>query len=167
MRALLASLLLLGELVVARPLPSQQASELQEATATCSFENDKQMSVQYLRSSASERLPVGKVWTPGNSSIFLYTQTDLSLANTPIPVGAYSLFIIPGKDNWTLVVNRNVTPGSKYDEKQDLVRAPMEIGQLSAAEKEFAVSFGRMAARQCSMRLYYGKTGAFVDFTEK
>ena len=99
--------------------------------------------------------------------MLLFTQAELTLAKTAIPVGAYSMFVIPGKNSWTLIVNKNVTAGSKYDETQDLVRAPMETGQLSSPEKEFSVIFGHMAAKQCSMRFYYGKTGAWTEFMEK
>ena len=36
------------------------------------------------------------------------------------------MYLIPGEDEWTLVINKNVTAGSKYDEGDDLVRAPMQ-----------------------------------------
>ena len=45
--------------------------------------------------------------------MIIFTQTRLTLGNSEIPEGAYSLYVIPEKQNWTLVVNRNVTAGSK------------------------------------------------------
>jgi hypothetical protein len=89
------------------------------------------------------------------------------LGNSEIPVGAYSLYVIPEEETWTLVVNKNVTAGSKYDEKQDLARAPMEIGQIDSPAKQPQILFGHTGAKQCNMRLYYETTGAWVEFKEE
>ena len=134
---------------------------------TCDFDDEKQIGVQYAHATVNDKPPYGKVWSPGNTPMLLFTQAELTVANVSIPVGAYSMFVIPGKNSWTLVVNKNVTPGSKYDETQDLVRAPMETGQLSNPESEFSVIFGHIAPKQCSIRFYYGKTGTWTEFMEK
>ena len=97
----------------------------------------------------------------------LFTQTALTLGNSQIPEGAYSLYVIPEKENWTLVVNKNVAAGSKYDEKQDLVRAPMQSGEIDNPLKQPKVVFAHVAPKQCNMRLYYEKTGAWVEFKER
>jgi len=52
------------------------------------------------------------------------------------------VYVIPEKHSWTLVVNKNVTAGSKYDEKQDLVRAPMQLGETDNPVKPPEVAFG-------------------------
>lgn len=165
MRLLVIFSMLLAELVVAAPLLAQQNDNSQ--TTTCSFDDEKQISVQYNAVSASDKLPNGKVWAPNGSPLLLFTQTPVTLGNTEIPVGAYSMFVIPGKENWTLIVNKNVTPGSKYDESQDLARVQMDIGQLGNPEKQLSVVFGHSGPKQCSMRIYYGKIGTWADFHEK
>jgi hypothetical protein len=43
----------------------------------------------------------------------------------------------------------------------------MEMGQLSQTEKHLGVYFGRLGARQCNMRIYYGKTGLWSELKEK
>jgi hypothetical protein len=83
------------------------------------------------------------------------------------PDGAYSLYVIPEKQSWTLVVNRNVTPGSKYDEKQDLVRVPMQIGEVEDTFEQPQVAFAQVGPKQCNMRLYYEKVGTWAEFREK
>jgi hypothetical protein len=97
----------------------------------------------------------------------LFAQTALTLGGSPIPTGAYNVFAIPGRNNWTLVVNKNVTAGSKYDEKDNIAKAQMDLGSLGEAEKDVRVSFAHSGPKQCSMRIDYGKTGAFVDFKEQ
>lgn len=168
MRVLAICLVFASQL--AHPSVGQQgASTNQPAEVSCAFDDGKQMKVQYNNSPAKseEELHKGKVWGPGGSPMVLFTQTALTLGNSQIPEGAYSLYVIPEKENWTLVVNKNVAAGSKYDEKQDLVRAPMQSGEIDNPLKQPKVAFAHVAPKQCNMRLYYEKTGAWVEFKER
>ena len=99
--------------------------------------------------------------------MILFTQAGLTLGNSEIKEGAYSLYVIPEKETWTLVVNRNVTSSTNYDEKEDLAHAPMQIGQIESPAKQPQIVFGHTAPKQCNMRLYYGTTWAWVEFRER
>lgn len=166
---MIAICLVLGSQLALRGLSQQTAPTPQLAEVVCTFDEGKQMRVQYSKSSAKreEELHDGKLWEPGGSAMFLFTQTALTLGGSVIPEGAYSLYIIPEKKNWTLVVNRNVAAGTKYDEKQDLVRAPMQIGELGNPIKPAQIAFDHIAAKQCNLRVYYGTAGAWAEFREK
>ena len=59
---------------------------------------------------------------------------------------AYSIYIIPDKKSWTLIINKGVAAESKYDEHQDLVRVPMQIGHLSTMV-DFKATFVRIAPK--------------------
>jgi Protein of unknown function (DUF2911) len=112
-------------------------------TASCSFQDGKLITVRYSsEASTGKDLPAGKAWTPGGQPMLLFTQAALSANNTDIPVGAYSMYIVRDRDNWTLVLNKNVSAGSKYDKHQDLLRIGMLMGQLSDPQKRFTVLFG-------------------------
>jgi len=169
MRVPVVCAVLLSQVMFAAAAAAQSGTSGQEpATAYCDFDDGYQISVQYHNSESGKEQPrSGKVWAPGGSPMVLYAQTALTLNGTPIPVGAYSMYVIPGRKDWTLIVNKNVTAGSPYDEKQDLARASMELGEIGEAAKQVQISFAHMGAKQCSMRLYFGKTGAFVAFSEK
>jgi hypothetical protein len=54
----------------------------------------------------------------------------------------------------------------KYDAQQDLTREPMELGSVDEAERAVTMVLGHIAPKVCSLRLYYGKTGAWVEFKE-
>jgi hypothetical protein len=136
-------------------------------TASCTFQDGKQITVRYSNESMGRDLPSGKVWTPGGQPMLLFTQAPLIADKTDIPEGAYSMFIVREKDDWTLVVNKNVTAGNKYDKNLDVVRMGMLMGQLSSPQKEFTVFFGHTEPRQCNMRIYYGKSGTWAEFKEK
>lgn len=126
------------------------------------------MSVRYISEPVGrEKLRDGDVWAPGGSPMVLFTQTALSVGASEIPVGAYSLYLIPEKKEWMLVVNKNVTAGSKYDQQQDLFRSPLEMGSLGQATKRVEVTLVHAAPKQCNMRVYWETVGVWAEFKEK
>jgi hypothetical protein len=131
--------------------------------AFCNFDDDNQVSIQY-SPTVKDPPKNGKVWSPG---VTLYVQTPLTLGNSTLGLGAYSVHFVPDKKNWTIVVNKNVTAGAAYDSAQDVARAPMEVGELPTVQKNLQLAFGHMAPKHCSLRVYYQKTGAFAEFMEK
>ena len=145
-----------------------QDSKQEDATSTCTFEDGTEISVRYIPVASKKEKPQnGKIWAPGGSPITLFTPVTLILDKSQIPAGAFSLYLIPQKDRWTLVVNKNVSAGSKYDEHQDIARASMEMGELGEPATTLELSFGRMAPKHCSFRVYFGKAGGWAEFLEK
>ena len=137
-------------------------------TTVCTFEDRNQISARYIPiTTDKDKLQSGKVWTPGGSPILLFTSTETSFGTSTVPVGAFSLYVIPAKDRWTLIVNKNVNPEAKYDEHQDIARAPMELGQLGEPAKELQLAFVHVASKECNLRFYFGKDGAWAEFKEK
>ena len=129
----------------------------------CDFTDGNEVSMQY-NPVVKEEPHNGRIWSPG---ITLYVQVPLTLGGTPIPLGAYSVHIIPERKNWTLIVNRNVTAGAPYNSAQDVAKGQMELGELPEPTKQLQLTFAHMAPKQCSLRVYYKASGAFVDFMEK
>ncbi|PYV85704.1 MAG: hypothetical protein DMG93_00640 [Acidobacteria bacterium] len=139
------------------------ASALAQQNAFCDFDDGNQVNVQY-SPNVKEQPRNGRVWAPG---ITLYVQTPLTLGGKTIGLGAYSVFLIPDRKNWTLIVNKNVTAGAAYNSADDVARASMDIGEIPQPVNTLQLSFGHMGPKQCSLRVYYQKTGAFTDFMEK
>src|SRR5581483_1760213 len=135
----------------------------QDAQTYCNFSDDNQITIRY-QPTVKEEPRNGRVWGPG---ITLYVQVPVLLGNSEIPLGAYSIYLIPDKKNWTAIVNKNVTAGAAYDSSKDVARAPMEVGEIPQPTKELQLSFAHMAPKECSLRVYYQKTGAFVSLIEK
>ena len=96
----------------------------------------------------------------------LFTEAPLTFGGSNIPIGAYTVYPIPGKDKWTLVVNKNVTPDSAYDEHQDIARAAIETDQVSQPSDALEVAFAHVGDK-CTLRIYFGKTASFAPFTAK
>jgi hypothetical protein len=48
------------------------------------------------------------VWRLGaNDATTLRVSTDVTMAGHPLAAGTYALFAIPGKENWTIIVNKD------------------------------------------------------------
>src|SRR5271166_3301892 len=144
------------------------------ATATCNFDTDKQLAAEYQRISVNPRkplfgrdIPSGKVWAPGGRPMTLFTNTPVEIGGANLAVGAYTMYVIPTTKQWTLIISKNTDTSGKYDEKMDLVRVPMESGELPAAETQLRVSFAHVAPDQCSLRLDIATMGNAAIFKER
>jgi hypothetical protein len=170
MRALAVCIIVISQSFFSAAAAAEQAdSDDKIVTASCDFDDGKEISAQYDSSAMSpkDEPRSGKVWLPAGSPITLYTQVPIILNHVEIPIGAYSMYVLPNKKEWTLIVNKNVTNPKTYDDKQDLVRARMELGGVNSPPKQLHLSFAHVAPKQCSIRLYYETTGAFVEFNER
>jgi hypothetical protein len=136
------------------------------STASCNLEDGRQVYIRYNAVSSKDKVPNGKPWTPGGAPMTLFTEAQLSFGGATIPVGAYTVYPIPGKDKWTLVVNKNVAPHSPYDEKQDIARSVIETDQVSQPSDALEVAFAHTGDK-CTLRIYYGKSACFAPFTAK
>ena len=159
-------------LLVVLFLTSLAISQETERTATCHFEDGNAVTIRYQALPEKKQLivPTGKVWSPGDVPMFLFTDTPLQLGTANLEVRAYSLYVIAGKEQepWTLIVNKNVDPKAAYDRSQDLIRIPMQTGELPHARKGFDMILGRIGSQQCDLRIYTGKIGAFgAEFKQK
>jgi hypothetical protein len=135
-------------------------------TTTCNLDDGRQVYVRYNAVPTNkEKISNGKPLLPGGQPMTLFTEAQLTLGSSLIPIGAYTLYPIPARGNWTLTVNKNVTGGA-YDEKQDIARAPMESAQVEQPSDTLEVAFAHVGAR-CTLRIYIGKTASFADFTAK
>lgn len=143
------------------------AAQNNQSTTTCNLDDGRQVYVRYIAiPTKQEKISNGKPFTPGGVPMTLFTEAQLTLGTSLIPIGAYTLYPFPARGNWTLVVNKNVTAGAAYDEKQDIARAPMETAQVEQPSDALEVAFAHVGAR-CTLRIYIGKSASFADFTAK
>jgi hypothetical protein len=168
MRAPAICIVVLGQLLVANAAFAQQPdADANSATAFCDFDDNQEISVRYNNGASKDEPHNGRVWLPGGKPLTLFAGVPITFNNASIATGAYSIYIIPNKKEWTLIVNKNVSPGAAYDQTQDVARGPMELGEVDSPPGQLQVSFAHVGPKQCSIRFYYGKTGAFGEFMEK
>src|SRR5262249_55982548 len=104
-------------------LAQEVLANTESRVTDCILDSGKQISAHYIPTEAgvgSNPSP-GKVWTPGGSAMTLFTETNLKIGGTVLRTGAYTMYLIPGKKSWTLIVSRNQKIDAQYDEHEDLV----------------------------------------------
>jgi len=84
------------------------------------------------RSIWGELVPYGEVWRTGaNEATTIEFDSDIYIEGNKVPAGKYSLFTIPSKEEWTIILNKiyDQWGAYKYDEDEDLLR--FKVPQLS------------------------------------
>src|SRR5215470_8028600 len=149
--------------------PAQQtAADSLAGSAVCTFDDGKQLSTRYKPVAVrTEGTPNGKIWAPGALAMTLFTEVELTIGVTSVSPGAYTMYLLPGKKEWTLIVSRNVTIDSPYDKSQDLLRASMQTAERTRPEEQLQIFFGHTGPKRCEMNVDYAKSRAWLDFVQK
>ena len=74
-------------------------------------------------------VPFDNVWVTGaHRATSIEFGGDVEIGGAAIAAGKYALFTIPGKDNWTIILNKNWNQhlADDYNEKDDLVRVKVK-----------------------------------------
>lgn len=88
-----------------------------------------------------ELVPWGRPWRTGaNAATTLVTEVDLQIGGTLVPRGTYTLYTLPGRQRWTLIINRQTGQwGTQYDASRDLARIPMQRTALTRPVEQFTI----------------------------
>lgn len=115
-----------------------------------------------------ELVPYGKVWRTGaneNTEITFYDNA--TVAGKKIRKGTYSLFTIPGKDTWTIILNSDVDHWGAYtyNEKNDVLRITAKSGTNDKEVENFTIQFAGDNQNSAEMMLAWGNTIVKVPMT--
>jgi len=93
-------------------------------------------------------VPWDSVWRTGaNMSTQLTAEVDLTIGNAFIPRGIYTLFSLPTRTGWKLIVSKQVLQwGTDYDPSQDLAR--IDLRSRTLAEPLESLTFWLVPARE-------------------
>jgi hypothetical protein len=86
-------------------------------------------------------VPWDTVWRTGaNMATQLSTEVDMTIGNTFIPRGVYTLFSLPTRNGWKLVISKDVLQwGTDYDASKDFAR--VDLRQRTLAEPVESLTF--------------------------
>jgi hypothetical protein len=145
------------------------------ATATLDLGAGKTVTVDYSsprlkgRHVGQEVATFGQVWRVGaNESTTFVTTADLNLGGTTVPAGNYTIFAVPDKDKWTLIISKKTGEwGTDYPgPSNDLARVDMKISTLPSSVENFTISFEK-TGMGANMNLDWGTTRASVPIAKK
>ncbi len=86
----------------------------------------------------------GKVWRLGaNESTEMRLYKAAVIGGKRIKAGSYSLFAIPEKDKWTLILNKQLDKWGAftYDQKKDVMRMELPVKTLIKTQEVLAITF--------------------------
>ncbi len=87
-------------------------------------------------------VPWNRVWRlGGNYATHFSTSKDLQFGDSTLPAGRYTIWILPNKDRYELIINKAVNIfGTQYNKKNDLMRLPMTFSGLSSPVEKLTIS---------------------------
>jgi tetratricopeptide (TPR) repeat protein len=117
----------------------------------------------------SELAPLDKVWRTGaNSATRLKLTEPIEIAGKALDTGTYAIYTIPGKKEWTVIVNRGAKNwGSEYVETSDVFRVTVAAGKMKESMETFTMQFANVKAESCELHLMWGNTYVAIPLTTK
>lgn len=110
---------------------------------------DKAVKIIYSRPqlkgrSLAQLAPTGKVWRTGaNESVEVTFYKDVTFGGSAIKAGTYSLFTIPGNDEWTVILNSKLNQWGaySYDEAANVARVSGTVSSGDESLEAFSMAF--------------------------
>lgn len=127
-----------------------------------------EITIDYSRPSVRDRIifgdlvPYGKLWRTGaNASTKIKFKDDVTLEGHEVPAGEYTLYTIPGKDEWTIIIHTVTTywgVGKDYKETDDLVRFNVKPIILNHKIETMAIEVSDITANACNLEIKWDHT---------
>jgi Protein of unknown function (DUF2911) len=168
---------LLGVALIAVACGAQDKSKRPSPPATASVDlgMGTKITVDYSsprlkgRHVGGEIATFGKVWRLGaNESTTFVTTGPVKVGGKDVPAGSYTMFAIPDKDKWTLIISKKTGEwGTDYPgESNDLARIELKVSALPSSAENFTISFDK-AGMNATMNFDWDTTRASVPVSMK
>ena len=108
-----------------------------------------------------ELVPYGKVWRTGaNDATVITFGEEVIIEGKKVPAGKYGLLTIPDKDQWTIIVTKQVDVANPADYKQDqdVVRVTSKAEALPFSVETFTIMFNDVKPSSMSIDLIWDQT---------
>lgn len=139
---LLASAMMLHAQDAKKEAPKSPAASAKNAIAEVNYSQPSKRG----RVIFGELVPYGEIWRTGaNMSTDITVKTDVLFGGKELKAGTYSIFTIPGEQEWTVIVNGQPKQrgSSEYEANKDKnvleVKAPVE--HTKTVQEKFTISF--------------------------
>lgn len=101
-----------------------------------------------------------EVWRTGaNEATEITTTKNIQINGTLLKAGTYSIFTIPQKDKWTIIINSEVGlwGAYNYNSKLDVMRFDLPVTQSDVVYESFTMEFNHRN-EVADLLLYWDKT---------
>lgn len=153
------------KLTVPQPSP---ATKIREAFSTSFVE------LAYSRPSLKGRVafgglvPYDQVWRTGANTVTKIRFGEaVQLAGQPVPAGTYALLTIPGKSDWTIILNRDTAQWGAYEYKQslDVLRVSAKATKLASPQESLRLSLENLRPAAADLTLAWERAQVSVPLT--
>ena len=170
-----SALLLAG--LAAAPAFAQSAMETPAASPKAKAEQRvgiTDFSIEYSSPAVKGRtiwgdlVPLDTLWRTGaNMATKLTASRDFSLGGKLVPAGSYSLFTIPGKASWTVILNSKaeLSGTTGYDEKNDVARITVTPQALAPPRERMTFIFSDATDGGVNLDLEWEKMRVRIPIT--
>lgn len=128
-----------------------------------------EVTLTYGRPSVNDRtifdglVPFGQVWRTGaNESTAITFSSDVMIEGETVEAGTYSLYSVPGEDEWTIIINSKLSWGTQYDQSADVLRVNVEP-EMGREVEQFMIYFENVSENSAECVLHWDTTK--VPFT--
>jgi len=124
-----------------------------------------EVTIEYSRPGVKNRVifgglvPFGKIWRTGaNASTIITLNDDAVIEGNKVPAGKYSIYTIPDKKEWTVILNKNLKGGMTYPEGQDLCRFKVKPKAIKENVETFSAAFTNVKPNSADIEFQWEKT---------
>jgi hypothetical protein len=106
-------------------------------------------------------VPFGEVWRTGANTVTTINFTeDVTLEGQAVKAGEYALLTIPGKDSWTIILNKDTKQWGAYTYKEadDVLRFTANSSKLKENVESFTISFSDVLPNSANLNLMWATT---------
>ncbi|MEY3351587.1 MAG: hypothetical protein RIQ50_1698 [Bacteroidota bacterium] len=106
-------------------------------------------------------VPFDAVWRTGaNNATTVSFSEEVMIGDKKIAPGKYGLLSIPGKNEWTLIITKqvDVTSPSAYKQEQDVVRVAVKPTVVSSPVETFTISIVNVKTNSADIVISWEKT---------
>ncbi|HEX6847128.1 MAG TPA: DUF2911 domain-containing protein [Chitinophagaceae bacterium] len=105
-------------------------------------------------------VPFDGVWVAGaHNATSIESDKDLIMDGKTIPAGKYAFFTIPGKEEWTVIVNKNWDQhlADDYKQEDDLLRMKVKPDTLNYKQERLLYEIEQSSQKEGNILLVWEK----------
>jgi hypothetical protein len=136
--------------------------------------NDVDIHLEYSRPSMRGRtifgqvVPWNRVWRTGaNEPTKIKLNGSIYFEGKELPPGEYSIFTLPAKEGWTLIINKQTNMwGTDHDPALDVMRVPMQTVNLNQPVELMTIEITE-TTNGGVLNIFWEKTKSYIGFSTK
>jgi hypothetical protein len=134
-----------------------------------------EISIEYSRPSSKGRViygdlvPYGKVWRTGaNGATKVTFGEDVKVEGNKVAAGTYALYTIPNKDNWEIMLYKDLKLGGNtndYKKENEALRFSVKPKAISDKVETFTINLSDMSASSTQFEMTWANTKVSFKIT--